>query len=81
MRRYQHIYRQRNVALKAVIYSTSILLGSIVVGQAILAAMDIQLISLQVAGGVILLLFALQMVFGLAVELIMQAIGVQRWLN
>lgn len=55
---------RRKVALKAIIYSTIILLGSIVVGQVILSAMKIQLLSLQVAGGLILLLFALQMIFG-----------------
>lgn len=55
---------RRKVALKAIIYSTIILLGSIVVGQFILSAMQIQLLSFQVAGGLILLLFALQMIFG-----------------
>lgn len=57
---------RRQVALKAIGYSTVILLGSMVVGQAILTAMKIQLVSLQVAGGLILLLFALQMVFGVS---------------
>ncbi|MBE9013925.1 MarC family protein [Pseudanabaenaceae cyanobacterium LEGE 13415] len=56
--------QRRKVALKAIVYSTIILLASIVVGQAILSAMQIQLLSLQVAGGLILLLFALQMIFG-----------------
>lgn len=55
---------RRKVAIKAIIYSTIILLGSIVVGQIILSAMKIQLLSFQVAGGLILLLFALQMIFG-----------------
>lgn len=55
--------QRRKVALRAVVYSTVILLGSIVVGQAILSAMKIQLISLQVAGGLILFLFAMQMIF------------------
>lgn len=59
---------RRKVTLKAVIYSTAILLGSIVVGQAILSAMKIQLLSLQVAGGLILFLFALQMIFGFSHE-------------
>lgn len=56
--------QRRSVARKAAMYSAGILLGSIVVGQALLRAMDIQLISFQIAGGLILLLFALQMVFG-----------------
>ncbi|MBW4692998.1 MAG: MarC family protein [Lyngbya sp. HA4199-MV5] len=60
--------QRRKVALKAVVYSTIILLGSIVVGQLILSAMQIRLISLQVAGGLILFLFALQMVFDFSHE-------------
>ncbi|MBD2076406.1 MarC family protein [Phormidium sp. FACHB-592] len=60
--------QRRKVALKAVFYSTIILLGSIVVGQIILSAMQIRLISLQVAGGLILFLFALQMVFDFSHE-------------
>lgn len=56
--------QRRAAAGKAVLYSGVILLGSIVVGQALLRAMNIQLISFQIAGGLILLLFALQMVFG-----------------
>lgn len=56
--------QRRKVALKAVVYSTLILLASIVVGQVLLTAMQVQLISLQVAGGLILFLFALQMIFG-----------------
>ena len=49
--------------MKAIAYSAMILLGAIVGGQLILTAMNIQLISLQVAGGVILFLFGLQMIF------------------
>ena len=60
--------QRRKVALKAVVYSTVILLGSIVVGQAILSAMKVQLLSLQVAGGLILFLFAIQMIFGFSHE-------------
>lgn len=55
---------RRRIALKAVTYSTVILLGSMVAAQAILTAMNIQLLSLQVAGGLILLVFSLQMIFG-----------------
>jgi multiple antibiotic resistance protein len=54
-------------AMRATAYSAIILLGAIVGGQIILAAMNIKLVSLQVAGGVILFLFGLQMVFGQAV--------------
>ena len=55
---------QHRVAIKAISYSAAILLASIVGGQILLSAMNIQLISLQVAGGVILFLFALQVIFG-----------------
>src|SRR5512147_2996577 len=55
---------RKKIALKAVIYSGIILMGSIVLGQLILTALGINLISLQIAGGIILLLFGLQMVFG-----------------
>ena len=55
---------RRKIALKAIAYSALILLVSIVGGQVILAGMGIRLISLQIAGGIILFLFGLQMVFG-----------------
>lgn len=55
---------RRKTATKAIAYSAIILLGAIVVGQIILTAMGIQLISLQIAGGIILFLFGLQMIFG-----------------
>lgn len=60
--------QRRKVAFKAIVYSTVILLGSIIIGQAILSAMQIRLLSLQVAGGLILFLFALQMIFGFSNE-------------
>lgn len=56
--------QRRKIAFKAVTYSTIILVGAIVVGQVLLSAMEIQLLSLQVAGGLILFLFAMQMIFG-----------------
>ena len=55
---------RRKTATQAIAYSAIILLGAIVIGQIILTAMDIQLISLQIAGGIILFLFGLQMIFG-----------------
>ena len=55
--------QKRKVALKATSYAFVILLSSLVLGQIILKAMDIQLISLQLAGGIILFLFGLQMIF------------------
>jgi multiple antibiotic resistance protein len=55
---------RRRIALRANVYATIILVLSAVLGQIILDAMEIQLASLQVAGGIILLMFGLQMVFG-----------------
>ncbi|TCK03664.1 MarC family protein [Marinobacterium mangrovicola] len=55
---------RRRTAIKATIYATAILFFSIVVGQLLLSAMGIRLISLQLAGGLILFLFGLKMIFG-----------------
>lgn len=55
---------RRKTAFKATIYAAIILLGAIAVGQIILKWMGIHLEALQVAGGIILFLFGLQMVFG-----------------
>jgi multiple antibiotic resistance protein len=57
--------RQR-IASKAILYAATILIAAIVLGQLILTGMGISLLSLQVAGGLILLLFGLQMIFGQA---------------
>ncbi|WP_228640516.1 MarC family protein [Kangiella geojedonensis] len=51
-------------AVKAIIYSAIILIGAVVIGQILLSAMGISLVSLQVAGGMILFIFSLQMIFG-----------------
>lgn len=55
--------QKRQVALKAAGYAFTILISALIVGQIILKALDIQLISLQLAGGIILFLFGLQMIF------------------
>ena len=55
---------RRRTAFKAIAYAAIVLLGSIVIGQVILDAMNIRLVSFQVGGGIILFLFGLQMVFG-----------------
>lgn len=55
--------RRRKTALKAIVYASIVLMGAVVLGQLILAGMGIRIISFQVAGGVILFLFALQMIF------------------
>ncbi len=54
---------RRRTAYKTIVYAALILIGAVAVGQLILGAMGINLLSFQVAGGVILFLFGLQMVF------------------
>ncbi len=51
-------------ALRAVIIATCVLLGFLVVGQFVLESLGLRLGSFQVAGGIILFLFALDMIFG-----------------
>jgi len=55
---------RRRTALRATIYATVILAVAVVAGQIILDAIGIHLHSLKVAGGIILFLFGLQMLFG-----------------
>lgn len=57
---------RRRVARRASIYAAVILVVSVVIGQIVLDAMGIRLLSLQLAGGLILFLFGLQMLFGSA---------------
>jgi len=54
---------RRKTAYKTIIYAALILVGAIIIGQLLLGAMGISLLSFQVAGGVILFLFGLQMIF------------------
>ena len=55
---------RRRTALRAVIYATIILVAAGTVGQVILDVIGIHMHSLKVAGGVILFLFGVQMLFG-----------------
>ena len=55
---------RKRVARRATIYAAIILVGAVVIGQIILDAMGIHLLSLKLAGGIILFLFSLQMLFG-----------------
>ncbi len=55
---------RRKMALLAAIISAGILLFFLVFGQLLIEALDIGLNSFQVAGGIILFLFALTMIFG-----------------
>jgi multiple antibiotic resistance protein len=51
-------------AMRAVIIATCVLMGFLVMGQVLLETLGLRLGSFQVAGGVILFLFALDMIFG-----------------
>ncbi len=55
---------RHRTALKAVFYATIILIAAGTVGQWILDAIGIHMHSLKVAGGIILFLFGVQMLFG-----------------
>lgn len=54
----------RGVAIRAVLAAFLILLFFVVAGQALLTSMDVRLESFEIAGGIVLFLFALTMVFG-----------------
>lgn len=54
---------RRRTAHRTIAYATAILLVAVVVGQFVLTALGVRLLSLQVAGGVILFLLGLQMLF------------------
>ncbi|MCL9783519.1 MarC family protein [Vibrio sp. S4M6] len=56
--------QRRLVALKAVAIATFVLLFFLLAGQMLLEAMQIPLPAFQAAGGLVLLLFALSMIFG-----------------
>ena len=56
--------QRKRTAFKAIMYASIILVCSVVVGQLLLSAMGIRLLSLQLAGGLILFLFGLKMIFG-----------------
>ena len=51
-------------ALRACIYATIILVAAMTVGQVILDAIGIHMHSLKVAGGIVLFLFGVEMLFG-----------------
>ena len=55
---------RRKIARKAVIISAGILIFFLIAGQVLLEAMQIPLTAFQIAGGLVLLLFALTMIFG-----------------
>lgn len=54
----------RRLAIRAVTVAFVVLLTFIILGQLLLEALDISLASFQIAGGIVLFLFALTMIFG-----------------
>ncbi len=58
------VVERRNTALKAVAFAALILLFFLGLGQILLEALEIPLVSFQITGGIILFLFALTMIFG-----------------
>ena len=54
----------RRMAVRAVLVATLVLLGFLIAGQLVFEALGLRLGSFQVAGGLILFLFALTMIFG-----------------
>ena len=62
--RQQDIRARKRVALIATLASAAILVFFVVAGELILTAMDIPLSAFRVAGGIVLFLFALSMIFG-----------------
>jgi len=56
--------QQSRIALRACLFAAAVLIGSMILGQLILAGMGISMVAFQVAGGAILFVFALQLVFG-----------------
>lgn len=55
---------KRRVAIRATLTSAAILIFFVVAGEIILTAMGIPLAAFQIAGGLVLFLFALTMIFG-----------------
>ncbi len=55
---------KRTIAVKATLVSAVILVFFVIAGEVILTAMDIPLAAFQIAGGIVLFLFALSMIFG-----------------
>jgi multiple antibiotic resistance protein len=55
---------KKTIARRAVIYAGLVLIGFLLLGEVLLAGIGVRLVSFKLAGGVILFLFGLQMVFG-----------------
>lgn len=55
---------KKKIAIRAALVSAAILVFFVVAGEIILSAIDIPLAAFQIAGGLVLMLFALTMIFG-----------------
>ena len=55
---------KRSVAIRATLVSAGVLVFFVAAGEIILTAMDIPIPAFQIAGGIVLFLFALSMIFG-----------------
>ena len=56
--------KRQNLAFKSVLIAAGVLLFFAVAGEALLQAMELPLASLQIAGGIVLFIFAISMIFG-----------------
>ena len=54
---------RRSIALRCILYSALILIGFLVIGQVLLSWLGVRLVSFQVAGGIILFIFGIKMLF------------------
>lgn len=57
-------HARRRIAVRAALVAGGLLIAAIVLGQVVLERLEIDLAAFRVAGGVILFLFALSMIFG-----------------
>jgi multiple antibiotic resistance protein len=55
---------RRKIAIRAVLFAAAVLLFFVTAGELILTAINIPLTAFQIAGGIVLFLFALSMIFG-----------------
>lgn len=55
---------KRRIAVRAVLISAALLIFFVVAGEIILTALDIPLSAFEIAGGIVLFIFALSMIFG-----------------
>jgi len=56
---------RKKIATRAILFAACVLVAAIAIGQVVLAAIHVSISSFRIAGGLILFLFALQMLFGI----------------